>query len=253
MLMFKLLQNFKIRSLLTKGPFWFLFLFVISACMPKATQNSANCGTTQAFDPVTRTCYSISEIRYVPSPSLSSIAMSQETPQLVNLTYFDRNGDKAISCSIDSNSIGNNLNMASPVIFDGSIYTKESDLVGSLSNLITALENYNNVTSSVSAATFTTANNYITTINSASNIAKNSYYISTVESKLGEIYDNSSSLISLIAPYIADSSINYYYNIAQSKNAIYNTALNFVQNKCYCTGGVCTSYAIPKKGLSGSS
>lgn len=250
------LQKFKLRMLFLKGPFWFLLslTLLLSACMPKATQSTANCGITQAFDPVTRSCYSISEIRYTPSASLSSVSLSQETAQLINLTYFDRNGDKAKSCAIDSTSIANNLYMASPILLDGSIYSIESDLYGALSDLNTVLNNYHSSTGNVTPAELTTVATYLSNINNDNISAKNSYYLTTKETLLGDINDNANKILTLIGnSYLSDSSISYYYNIASTINTTYFNAVSFVKNKCYCTGGVCTTYALPKKGQSGPS
>lgn len=226
-------------------------LFIVSSCVPKATEKNAVCGTNEAFNSVTRTCYSVAEVRYKPVATYSGATLSQETGSLITLTYTDQNADTASACSVSS--VSPNLEMFSPVIADGTLETKASDLQLAMYDLKLAFDQY--VVSYPSTASLTAQTN-INSRYSALNTNKtkilSSYYIATIETEGVSIQSNSTNLLNEVNAFTSNNTLNYYYGLAQTRLTEFNTYYSSLANKCLCTGGVCKSYVLPKKDFSGS-
>lgn len=226
-------------------------LFILSACVPKATEKNAVCGANEAFNSVTRTCYSVAEVRYKPVATYNGTTLSQETGSLVTLTYTDQNADTATACSVSS--VSPNLQMFSPVIADGTLETKASDLQLAMYDLKVAFDQY--VIAFPSTATLTAQTNintYYAAVLSNKNKIVSSYYIATIESEGVAIQGNSTNQLAQVSPYTSNNTLNYYYGLAQTRLTEFNTYYASLANKCLCTGGVCKTYVLPKKDFSGS-
>lgn len=203
----------------------------ITACVPKATEKKAVCGTNQAFSTVSRSCYSIEELRSKPIGTTSTVSMSEETPKTITLTYTDGNKDKAISCRVSS--ISSNLEMIAPSVADGGLFDKADEVYQAASNIATQL-----VVSEVA-------------MRNALLKAKASQYYPTVVAQLGVFKAQATALIALGAGS-ADVTIQYYYSLGQERMTVFTSMMTNMTNRCECTGGVCSTVAIPKLNKSGA-
>ena len=72
-------------------------MLVVSACVPKATEKKAVCGENEAFSTVTRSCYSIEELRAKPVGTKTSDPLDElTTNKTITLSYTDANKDLAL-------------------------------------------------------------------------------------------------------------------------------------------------------------
>ncbi len=94
----------------------YLFLLIplfIASCAP-STQKSADCGVSESFDPVTRTCISGVVVPDTPVPTTNSIVISEDsTNNLITLEYTVSNSSLASQCLI--NSISKEINNGSEI------------------------------------------------------------------------------------------------------------------------------------------
>ena len=226
-------------------------LFILSACVPKATEKNAVCGANEAFNSVTRTCYSVAEVRYTPVATYAGATLSQETGSLITLTYTDQNADTATACSVSS--VSPNLQMFSPVIADGTLETKASDLQLAMYDLKYAFDQYVVAfPTTASLAAQTNINAYYAALLANKSKIVSSYYIATIESEGVAIQSNSTSLLGQVNSFTSNNTLNYYYGLAQTRLTEFNSYYASLANKCLCTGGVCKSYVLPKKDFSGT-
>lgn len=213
---------------------------VVSACVPKATEKKAACGVNQAFSSVTRSCYSIEELRYKPVATKASETMAEETPKTITLTYTDANKDQAISCKISG--ISSNIDVISPVVTSNGIFDQADDVYAMANNLATVMPMAD------AAAAATAASSMLTALNSA----KNSFYYATVMSKVGDFVTQVNLLLTLAGNHPADLNVKNYSTLTQSRLAELTPMITQMSNRCECSGGVCTAVVVPKINKSGS-
>lgn len=203
----------------------------ITACVPKATEKKAVCGTNQAFSTVSRSCYSIEELRVKPVGTTATVSMSEETPKTITLAYTDGNKDKAVSCKVSS--ISSNLEIIAPSVADGGLFDKADEVYQAASNLATEL-----VVSEVAMRT-------------ALLKAKASQHYPTVVAQLGVFKAQAVSILALGAGS-ADVTVQYYYSLGQERMLVFTSMMTNMTNRCECSGGVCSTVAIPKLNKSGA-
>lgn len=203
----------------------------ITACVPKATEKKAVCGTNQAFSTVSRSCYSIEELRTKPVGTTASVSMSEENPSTITLAYTDGNKDKAISCKVSS--ISTSLEMIAPSVADGGLFDKADEVYQAASNIATQL--------AVSEVA----------MRDALLKAKASQYYPTVVAQLGVFKAQATSLLALGAGS-ANVTIQYYYTLGQERMLVLTSMLTNMTNRCECSGGICKTIAIPKLNKSGA-
>lgn len=94
-----------------------LLFLVLQSCMPEQETKKAvgACGEGEAFDAKSRSCYNIRGQPAVPVNTLRVVNLTEDTPQLIELTYTDTNGDYATSCSISQTGFGVSLGACSCV------------------------------------------------------------------------------------------------------------------------------------------
>lgn len=205
----------------------------ITACVPKATEKKAVCGTNQAFSTVSRSCYSIEELRAKPVGTTATATILEETPQTITLNYTDGNKDKAISCKVSS--ISTSLEMVSPSFADGAVIDKAEEVYQQASNIATDL--------SLSE----------TVMYNALVKARASTYYPTVVAQLTIFVAQANVLLNagaVAAP--GNVTIAYYYDLGVKRMADLTTLMTNMTNRCECTGGVCSTVAIPKLHKSGA-
>jgi hypothetical protein len=229
-----------------------LVLVLAFSCVPKATEKKAVCGTNQAFNSVSRTCYSIAEGRFVPVGTLSSQSLTQEIGTALTLTYTDKNSNTATSCSVSG--VSSNFLMLSPVVTNGSLSTKANDLKTALTNLQAAYHTYYlaNINATTLAAD-TAISTYLSNINTYYATLDQSYYGATIENASSNLVSDANSLILEAAPYISNPVINTYYTLSQTRLSEFSPYNDSLSKKCMCSGGVCTTNLIPVKNYYGTS
>lgn len=215
---------------------------VFSACVPKATEKKAVCGTNQSFNSITRACVSITEPRYKPTATLTSQSLTQETSKTITLSYTDGNSDKATSCRLTS--ISTNIEAVSPQVTSGAIFTIADSIVSVGSNMAGNIPN---------PGDSFTASGHVTSMQTALNIARTSFNHTNMLTQLSVFEAHLTSLNTIASGYIASYPLvkSYYDSVALSI-IDYNKSKTFVTNRCDCAGGVCTTIIAPKKGASGT-
>lgn len=211
-------------------------MIAVTSCVPKATEKKAACGTNEAFSSVTRSCYSIEEVRLRPVGTTSSAALSEETPKSIELLYTDGNKDKAISCKITSFSA--NLEVVSNNIVDGSLFIKADEATYAASELQLLLTPGDN-SKVVSRALLL-------------NTAKDSQYYPTVSTKLGVLKLELDATLAEAEAITGDAAITYSSKILKEKLVALNPFLIALENRCECAAGKCYATLIPKANKSGA-
>jgi hypothetical protein len=223
---------FKINKL-TNIFFMSAITLVMSACVPKATEKKAICGTNQAFNSVTRTCVSTSELRTRPVATKSSDTLSQETAKTITLSYTDGNSNSAIACNVTS--ISPNIEAVSPQVINRCIFNK-ADLVSASAN---------NLALAVPANGTTPA--YRTAMLAALAAAKQTYNYSNVILQLGLFKTAVDNILAYSAPIsLTDATVKTYYDLTQTRLLVYLPLKTLVDNHCDCTGGICTTTIAPR-------
>jgi len=226
-------------------PLYLLTVFIFSACMPSTNESKANCGTNQKYDKLTRKCFSTIEARYVPTPTLSTLNLSQEIAQEVNLSYQDDNNDKATACKISS--VSTNIYAISPLIAERTIYNDVYDALTAGTNVKSSLNNY--YTQNPTAPLLNDINNITALLNTMTQEytrASESFYTGTIESQLALFYTQGTSLRDIAQNYASDSNINYFTNIISTKLVSLNQKLQALGQYCFCAAGTCRTYIVPK-------
>lgn len=215
---------------------------LLSSCVPKATEKKAVCGTNQSFNSVTRSCVSIVEPRTKPQALLTSASLSQETASTLTLTYKDGNGDKALSCKITS--ISSNIEVMSPELTSGAIFTIADNMVIIGSNMAGNIPNPGD-----NALAVTEVNSMRSTLD----LAKTTYNMTNLLSLMSVFETHLATLNSIAGAYTsAYPLVKSYFNSLTAKTAEYTTAKTTMDNHCECAGGVCTAVVAPKKGMTGT-
>jgi len=92
--------------------FWlvniFLLLMSLSSCVPSGSDSVPTCSDNQKFDAVTRSCVAAGLVGDdIPVPTLDNIIIDEDSGyQNINLSYTDRNGINALTCSASSQNSG---------------------------------------------------------------------------------------------------------------------------------------------------
>lgn len=197
----------------------------VTACVPKATEKKAICGKNEAFSTVSRSCYSIEELRAKPVGVTSTATVSEETPQTVTLAYTDSNKDQALTCKITV--IPSGLEMITPSAIDGGLNDKADEVYLAVSNLASEL--------ALSDAAMQTALLK----------AKNSVYFPTTETQFG-VFKTAANAIIAAGAGSANPNAQYYYTLAQQRMIVLDQKLTDLANRCECSAGVCSTVVIPK-------
>lgn len=206
-----------------------------SACVPKATEKKAVCGANQAFSSVSRSCYSIEEVRTKPVGTKSSDTLNQEVAKTITLSYSDANGDQASTCKVSGASA--NIEAVSPQLTNGNIFTKADlvfyaaqDAAGSLPF----------------GAVRTSALLERDAMSDALAIARTSFNYSIINNQLGLFRTATTNLLTIVSGYTGTSSTLYFYTLTQTRLIDYDASKVFVDNRCDCSGGICTTSIAPK-------
>lgn len=203
----------------------------IVSCVPKATEKKAVCGTNEAFSTVSRSCYSIEELRVKPVGTTATSVVSEESYQSITLAYTDANQDKALSCKVSS--ISSNLEMISPSFADNGVYNIALDVQQSAYNIAYLL------------------GQPYSAMNDAFTKAFGSHYYPTAVSQLTIFRNLATNLINL-GTGNTDANIRAWYIYGQEKLPLLNSAMTNMTNRCECTGGICKTVIVPKLNKTGS-
>jgi len=221
-------------------------VWLTSSCIPKATETQAVCGTNEKYNKVTRSCYSVAETRYTPNLTLSSDSINQETYKLLTLSYTDLNGDSATSCSLSG--ISSKIEAISPLIVEGSIVTQANNLKTQL----TYMRNQMNYSTLAEQTARNNIDTYLTTMGTHITSIQNSFNHSNIKNIIGLIKTVVDNINLEVNPYLSVTAVNFYYTAAQTEFTTFQNYQTYIGKSCYCTGGVCKTYAIGKIGQSGS-
>jgi hypothetical protein len=215
---------------------------IVVSCVPKATENKAICGKNQAFDSVSRSCYSVEETRRVPVGTTSSVSTSEEKPVSVTLAYTDANLDQAMTCAISGISSAS-IEVVSPWITTGGIFTSGDLVYQSAFDLATSIS---------SGAYVALANTAKLSMQTSYFKAKASFSTATIQSELANVQLQMNLLLGYATFYPANASIQNYYTLTQQRIIPFKATLIEMNNKCACSGGVCTTVVVPKLGQNGT-
>lgn len=208
----------------------------MSACVPKATEKKAVCGTNQAFNSVTRSCYSVVEGRTRPVGTKNSDTLLQEVAKTIALTYTDGNNNTALSCKVSS--ISANIEAVSPRVLNGDIFTKADLVFASAQDTANALP-----FGALRTAALLERDN----MKAALDKAKTTFTYSNLLNELGLFETAATSLLTTAhTTSLSDISVKYYYDLTQARMVVYSGVRVFVDNRCDCTGGVCTTSIAPR-------
>ncbi|MDD4974188.1 MAG: hypothetical protein PHY93_07535 [Bacteriovorax sp.] len=206
---------------------------VMSACVPKASEKKAICGTNQAFNSVSRTCVSTSELRTRPVATKSSDTLSQEVAKTITLSYSDGNNNSAIACNVTS--VSANIEAISPQVINRGVFNK-ADLVSASADSLALAVPVNGTTPA-----------YRTAMLAALASAKKTYNYSNVILQLGLFKTAVDNILAYSAPLVAgNASVMNYYNLTQTRLLDYLPLKTLVDNRCDCTGGICTTTIAPR-------
>ncbi len=221
--------------------FMALAAVAVASCVPAATEKKASCGANQAFDSVSRSCYSITEIRRVPTGTVSSASMAEETPKTIELSYTDANSDKALSCSVSG--VSSNVVALSPLLTNGGL-TAQANVVYSVSS---------NLATSIPMGVDTVATNAaLSAMFTALDRFRTSYYQPTILTEVASFKAKVTTLLGIASNYPANSTVQSFYALTQTELAKLNPLIDQVTNNCQCTGGVCSTVIVPKLNKNGA-
>lgn len=209
---------------------------VLSACVPKATEKKAACGTNQSFNTITRSCDSVVQPRTKPVGTLGSGSLSQETAKTFTLSYTDTNNNSALSCRVFSPSA--NIELLSPSLLNGAVFSKADDLYN------TTMDLYNSMPL---GAQKTSASAHTTPLADALLKARSSFTYATVQTQLGLFRSEAQAILSDASPLrAAFSAVDFYSALAITRTAALDTVTTNITNNCECSGGVCTTVVASK-------
>lgn len=206
--------------------------------MPKATEKKAVCGANQAFNSVSRSCVDVSEARTRPIGTKSSESLSQEEAKTIILSYSDANGNSAISCKIAADSISSNIEVMSPQVVNRGIFTQANVVFSTGQSLALALP--------------TQATTELAEMADALNLAQKSFNYSNIISQLGVFRTKAGEILGLAAPNVSDPTVKFYYDLLVTRLATFDTMKTFVDKRCDCSGGACTTVIAPRQHKSGA-
>jgi hypothetical protein len=166
--------------------FFAITFVVVSSCVPQATEKKAVCGTNQAFNSVTRSCYSVSETRGKPYGTKSSETLLEETAKEITLSYTDANNNSALMCKVVSTNSGL-VEMMSPVLTNGSLFNKADEVSASATDIQGVLTTLGSATAAGLAAD----------MQAALSTAKTSFNYSLVISEMGVFKTKALALVAL--------------------------------------------------------
>lgn len=223
--------------------FVFAIAMVVGACVPKASDKKATCGKNEAFNSVTRSCYSITEIRYKPVATTSSESLTQETPKSITLGYTDKNSDTATSCRVTG--ISSNLEVMSPLIINGGLFTQGQQVLEAASDLANAVPATDAVNKPIATAAQLAAEEAFTR-------AEISYSYDEIFEQIGVFKSQVDILVALAASFPSAPSVQFYYNLTQSRLLTFDPLVTMAENRCECAAGICTATLIPRINQSGT-
>lgn len=212
----------------------------IVSCVPSATEKKAACGENEAFNKVSRSCYSIVETRVKPVGTKSTDTLLEEKPQLVTLTYTDANKDKALSCKISG--ISSSVEVISPLITNNGLYNKLDELALAMSAVDTIMPAPDTAASNASFTNITTA---IAAI-------KATVSFPVINAQLAIINSEVTTITGLTALHLGDTTLQAAMAAAQVIINEFTPISLMTTNRCECSAGICTTLVIPKINKSGT-
>jgi hypothetical protein len=213
---------------------------IVVSCVPKATEKKAICGTNQAFDTITRSCYSTSAVRVKPVGTKSSDSLLEEKPQLITLTYTDGNNDKALSCKVTN--VSSNVEIISPFVTDGGLFLAADELATAIVSTAGAMPSPD----TAAAATARAA------MQAALAVAKATAYYPTLVTQVGIFKTQAATVLTLAAAHTGDVTLQSYATVAQEKMDTFSPVLSQTTDRCECSAGVCSTMVIPRMNKSGT-
>ncbi|PIK15562.1 Ig-like domain-containing protein [Halobacteriovorax sp. JY17] len=226
--------------------YWFkilLPLFVLgllSSCVGEKKGKNPKCATGTAFDKLSQKCVNFGK---APTSTLDVVNLSEDDPiTTFTLKYTDDNNDDASSCQVfDSES---DIELRSPLL--STIYADVDALVSEVAkcaNHINAMtfpvESANSL--SLLALLETARDGVKSTDITTSMVAALNLFVTRV-TNLANYCQSLSSLPT--SQFYGESAVNELIEVSKKKE--------WIENRCYCAGGVCSSEIVLGKNLSGS-
>lgn len=211
---------------------------VVVSCVPKATEKKALCAGGQAFSSVSRSCYSIAEIRNSPVGTKATDTLSEEVAKTLTLTYNDANKDLAESCKVVVTSAGN-IEALSPILMNGDLFSRGDEVSVAATDLASSMSGAASALKSAMDTGYTKA--------------KDTFVYSTVITEMGT-FNNAAKSISTLAGsgvHLGNSTTQYYKTLLDGRLNALKPLLDSLTNRCACSGGSCTTTIVPKMGKSG--
>jgi hypothetical protein len=203
--------------------------------VPKATEKKAVCGLNQAFNNVTRSCYSIEEVRTKPVGTMSTGTLFEEVAKTLTLSYSDLNKNLALTCKVTA--LSDNIEAVSPQVLSGNIFTKATLVFNAADSAANSL---------AAGAAKTSALLERDAMSASLALARSSFNYTIITTQLGLMRAAATNLLTIVSAFTSDATTNAYYKTAQNNLITYDAAKVFVDNRCDCSGGVCTTSIAPR-------
>jgi hypothetical protein len=176
---------------------------------------------------------------------LTSATLSQETAKTLTLSYKDANSDTALSCKVSS--ISANIEVVSPQVLNGRLFTVLDDLGHNAKTLAS-------MTAAVAgtAAEITDLTNQSNTLQAAIDNSNATYTYSNLINQLDVINLAVAKILSDSNSYTIYSNVQHYLTATKTSLTAFQAFQTSVLNRCDCSGGICTTTVAPRMLQSGA-
>lgn len=223
-----------------KNLFTLLVLGLFASCVAEKSGENPNCAAGTSFDKLSQKCVNFGK---APTSTLNSISLNEDDPATTfTLQYSDDNSDEASSCQVFDTET--DFEVRSP-IFD-SIPTDVSDTVNLATQCATSINSTTYPADSASAM------GMVTLIQSARDGIYSTDTTTGMLAALNLLTTRIKNLTDFCEAFSASPVVQFYGESARNSNSELLVKKDWIENRCYCAGGECSSEIILDENVNGS-
>ncbi|GEM_PF-5646480 len=223
-----------------KNLFALLVLGLISSCVAEKSGKNPTCATGTSFDKLSQKCVNFGK---APTSTLNTVNLSEDDPATTFiLQYTDDNSDEAANCQVFDTET--DFEVRSPIF--NSIPTDVSDTVNLATQCATSIN------STTYPADSATALGMVTQVQSARDGIYSTDTTSGMLAALNLLTTRIKTLTDFCEAFSASPVVQFYGESAKNSNSELLVKKDWIENRCYCAAGECTSEIILDENANGS-
>ena len=214
-------------------------LSFLASCVAEKKGKSPTCGEGEEFNKVSQKCINV---RRAPTSTLETIELLEDSaPKTFTLKYTDVNNDQAVDCQVFDTVT--EIEVRSPLV-----PSIKADTLAVLNHAISCRTSINTISYPAQSLAATTQ---LSIVQAAYDVLLTTEDTITISSALNIFTTEVSTLSNLCESITGQPIVQYYGSIANNFNDELLVKKRWLDKRCYCSAGTCTTEVFPLENENG--